>query len=243
MATKRRKAPEHFNDPIMPWSEAPEPVIPRAELRALMRGALPKAGAAKIDEFLTICGRAASLASFNCGLDPAAGRVQRLRAVEAGCHKLVTALRDLRRGDLSALGEAVDALANGIAKADLSEQMRGDVERIARRDGPHQIGPGCPILAERLNALFDAAQDVEAIAANTADSEKSRVARNERPKLHAARILVDVLVRAHRDVFCDLPPTGRNGWFHRLVARLGESCELSCGSDLVNDVIGAYRRR
>ncbi|HMN76709.1 MAG TPA: hypothetical protein PKC97_11630 [Burkholderiaceae bacterium] len=237
MTVKRRRPPDHFDDPSMSRIELGDlPAVLDSELRALIPSGTDPA---KIDEFMIQCREAAQRAPSWHGLEPAAGRAKRLRAVEIKCHALVTALLDLHRDDRHELDHAVDRLVNEYADADLSESMRAAVERIKPKDEGRKVvclGHGSAIVKSHLVAIVDEVQDLEMIAALAADSAKKRASRHERPKIAAARSLAIGAVHAHRDAFGTLPPIG-DGWFQAFVARLGESCGITCGVEIANHMI------
>lgn len=242
MATKRRKAPEHFNEGSLRFID---PDYLSATLRRELRALIPRdADADKADAFMRACNFAAQNAFSWHGVEPAGKRAARLRDVESRCHALVSALQALQRDDVAEMNQVVDDMVNGWAAADLSEAMRGAVERLKPKDEGRQtviLGSGRTVVNPALNRLVDAAQDIEALAELAAASAKSRVSRTERPRIQAARVLAGNVVRAHLDAFGDLPPIGGDTRFHALVARLGEACGLSCGADMVNGVIRRYR--
>lgn len=243
MARARLPRPAHFdasNQTVLDPDYLPRAL--RDELRAMIPGG---ADWGALDAFMYECGIAAQSVFSMHGCEPPAESARRLREFETRCHALAAAMHALRPDELQALHGVADS------RPEMWQDWPGKHESMGELSSPYRLSAagnkyidgneGHEFTKARFTALFDAAQDWEAVAEFAARTAEGISSRQRQPRILAARQLAYYVVRAHWNSFGTWPPIG-DGWFQALVARLGEHCGLLCGVDLVNDGIKQRKR-
>lgn len=197
----------------------------RLELRQMLPSDIPRD---KADAFIAACGQAAQFAYSWHGEVAASPRAKELREVEVRCHALLVSLRGLSEDAASELYLAVD---EAMTAADPRNSGGGHAKAVL-------LGGGRAVVNKQITDLWALAQAIEGATMHA--SAGLHGSKQDRPKLSAARVLVQDLAKAHLDAFGRWPPIGE-GWFHDVAAHLGKFRGLPCGAKLVNAAIRKLR--